>query len=685
MDQQLQFEHGELAPLRVLVEVDADQRGDVGVFVQLVVLEAIQQIGQRVVVQAMQVQDVLTEQQRLVGVVPDQVLDRIHFRIAGHEDAAGGGAQLVVHGDVHFLVELGEQAEQRGRFLGIGVLTLRAEIPVDEVEIRFRAEEAPRDHAAGIDEVLDEVVRFGDGFARERRLRQVVQAFETAALQQFGQAALQRDLEARMRAERRKYAARARVHQGHAHHRILAAQRRVLDQHREALLFQSLDAGHDARVARQHVLRHVRQRQFAFEDLALDRALEDLGQALHLGFRQRIAGAHAIAGVQVFDQVRREVHDLAVRLARVRQRDDPARDVAGIGVDQVRRAQLAVGVVDGAGMVVEDPVRQRIVRSRLEPALVRIMHERRVGDVLAPVHARIEMVVADALDVLAQRRRQRAFLGRALAVGEAHRRMRVADVQRPDVGDDVAPRRDLDLDAQPRQQPRHVGDGLFQRQVLARDAGARPGVGLQGQQRLRVGIEVLDFLDHEFRPGLHHLLDRAAVDRAQDALAVLVRDIRRQLDLDLEDLLVAVFRIDDIVLREADILGRNIARVAVQLHEVGRAQGRRGQKIIERAGRRTVALVADGLVGDYREVVEPGFETQLVEEVDLDFHEGVPNEEMNGALAGPAPPPRKCGRSGQARSRIDERQDACVKAPFYRTGAAPGRGWVASAAPRHRC
>jgi hypothetical protein len=256
----------------------------------------------------------------------------------------------------------------------------------------------------------------------------------------------------------------------------------------------------------------------------------------------------------------------------------------------------------------------------LEPALVRVMHEGGVGDVLAPEHARVEVVVVQALDVFAQGRGQRAFLGGALAVGEAHRRMRVADVQRPHVGHEVAPGGDLDLDAQVRQDRRHVGDGLLQRQVLARDVGRRGRIRIQRQQGLRVGIEVLDLLDHELRPGLHHLLDRAAVDGAQDAQAVLLGDVRRQLDLDLEDLLVAVLRVDDVVLREADVLGRDVAGDAVQLDEVGRAQGRGGQEIVERTRRRAVALVADGLVGDDREIIELGFQAKLVEKVDLDFH-----------------------------------------------------------------
>jgi hypothetical protein len=176
----------------------------------------------------------------------------------------------------------------------------------------------------------------------------------------------------------------------------------------------------------------------------------------------------------------------------------------------------------------------------------------------------------------------------------------------------------------------------FQRQILAGDVGLRAGIRVDGQQRLRVGIEVLDFLDDELGPGLHHLLDGAPVDRTQNAQPVLGRNVRRQLDLDLESLLVAVFRIDDVVLRQADVLGRDIARVAVELDEVGRAQGRRGQKVIERPRRRAVALVADRLIGDDREVVELGFLTKLVEKIDLDFHAGIQKRRLLIGISGVA-------------------------------------------------
>ena len=194
-------------------------------------------------------------------------------------------------------------------------------------------------------------------------------------------------------------------------------------------------------------------------------------------------------------------------------------------------------------------------------------------------------------------------------------------MQRPDVRHDVAPGGDLDLHAEIIQQARHVGDGLLQRQVLAFDPGALPFWRLRHQQCLGVLVEVVDRLDLEARAGLDDLLHRATLDGTQDALAVLVGEVFRQLHLDLEDLVVAVLRVDDVVLRQTDVLGRDVPRHAVHLHEVRRAQRRRRQEVVERARRRPITLVADGLIGDDREVVEFRLEPQVVEKVDLDFHE----------------------------------------------------------------
>ncbi|MNO99151.1 hypothetical protein D3C76_909160 [compost metagenome] len=421
----------------------------------------------------MQIEDVLAEEQRLVGVVPDQVVHRINFRVVRHQDAAGRCADVLIHRHVHFLAHAFENAEQGRGFLGIGVFTLAGEVPLDEFVVRLGTEEAPRHHAAGIDEVLDEVVRLGHRMTFKGRQGQVIEAFEAAALQQLRQAAFQRHFQARVRAERGEYTAGARVHQGDAHHREFAAQGRILDQHREALLFQRLDTRENSGVLRQHLGRYIRQGKFALDDFALDRALEDFRQALHLRFGQGIAGTHAVAQVQVFDQVGWEIHHLAVRLAHVRQRTDAALFVARVGVEQMRATQLAIAVEDPQAVLVENLRRQFVFRARLEPAFIRVMHKRRVGDVFSPELIVIEKVAVQPLDELAQSRRQRAFLGGALAVGETHRRVRIADMQRPHIGHDIAPRGDFDLHAQAGENARHVGNGLLQRQVLADNVGAR--------------------------------------------------------------------------------------------------------------------------------------------------------------------------------------------------------------------
>ncbi|MND65083.1 hypothetical protein D3C80_564440 [compost metagenome] len=427
-----------------------------------------------------------------------------------------------------------------------------------------------------------------------------------------------------MGAERGKHTAGARVHQGDAHHREFTAQRRILDQHREALGFQALDTGKNAGVFRQHFLRHIRQREFTFENFAFDRTFEDFRQALHLCFGERITGAHAVAQVEVFDQVGREIHHLAVGLAHIRQRTDAALFVAGVGVVQVRAAQLAIGVVDLQAVLIEDFRWQRIFTARLEPALVGVMHKRRVGEFFAPELIVVEEVAVQALDKLAQRRGQRGFFGRTLAIGEAHRRMRIADVQRPHIRDDIAPRGDFNLHAQAGENGRHVGDGLLQRQVLAGHVGARLRSRVKHQQCLGIGIEVLDLLNDKLRPGLHHLFHGATVDGAQNALAVLIGDIRWQFNLNLENLVVAVFRVDNVVLRQTNIVGGDIACFAIQLHKVSRTQRRRSQKVIERPRCRTIAFVADRLIGNYRKVIELGFKSKVVEKVNLDFHAELP-------------------------------------------------------------
>ena len=372
----------------------------------------------------MQIKNVFPELQRHVGVVPHQVFYRVDLRVARHQDTAHRRTQIIEAGYVALLAHIREHLEQGGRFFFVGA----GEIPLDKIVVGFGTEEAPGHHPAGVDKVLNVVVRLSHRHGVEGGGGQVVQALETAALQQFGQAALQRYVEAGVGAKGGKHAAGFRVHQGYAHHRELAAKGGILHQYRETLFFQGLDALNNPRVLGQHAIRHIRQGDFVFNDLFLHCPLEDLGQALHLRFLKRVAGAHAVAQIQVFDQVGGEVHGFPIGMTHVGNAADAPLRGAGVGVIQVGAQQFTVGVVDGQAMVVQDALGQLAFRPRLEPFLVRVMHELAVGDVLAEVLVVVEEVAVQALNKLAQGRAQGRFFGRALAVGEAHMGSSIAHV-----------------------------------------------------------------------------------------------------------------------------------------------------------------------------------------------------------------------------------------------------------------
>ena len=141
------------------------------------------------------------------------------------------------------------------------------------------AEELPVDDAAGVDEVNFDIGRTGDFFQIQARGGEAPQRVERPALQQFGQCALQGNLETRVGTKAGEATLVLRVQQGHVHHRVLAAQRGVLDQDAEAGRAQRGNAGGNARVAGDHGLGHVGQADAFADDAALDVALENFGQA----------------------------------------------------------------------------------------------------------------------------------------------------------------------------------------------------------------------------------------------------------------------------------------------------------------------------------------------------------------------------------------------------------------------
>lgn len=133
------------------------------------------------------------------------------------------------------------------------------------------------------------------------------------------------------------------------------------------------------------------------------------------------------------------------------------------------------------------------------------------------------------------------------------------------------------------------------RSCLERGAAAG-GRGAGHQQRLGVGIEVVDLLDDELGPACTTFFT-VQRSRSEDALAVLLRDVG-QFHLDLEDLPVAVLRVDiDVVLRQAWRLPVGMLRVwQYSLTKCAAHSADDARKWAERPRRGAVALVADRLV-----------------------------------------------------------------------------------------
>ena len=77
--------------------------------------------------------------------------------------------------------------------------------------------------------------------------------------------------------------------------------------------------------------------------------------------------------------------------------------------------------------------------------------------------------------------------------------------------------------------------------------------------------------------------------------------------------------------------------------------------------RRAIALIKDGLIGNYREVIELGFTTKFVENVDLDFLGGIlkGRSKITHAIK-PSPTSPPTGRPSTARNQVRPFQPALL-------------------------
>ena len=316
-----------------------------------------------------------------------------------------------------------------------------------------------------------DIGRTRDLFQIQARGGESPQRVERPALQQFGQCALQGNLETRVGTKAGEATLVLRVQQGDVHHRVLAAQRGVLDQDAEARRAQRRDAGRNARVAGDHGFGHVGQADAFADDAALDVSLENFRQGLRARLVRGVAGRHAIAHIQVADDVDREIRDDAIALAHVGNGADAPLGVAGVELDQAAGVHAALGVVELVQLGVQQIDRPAAVLARLEPALLRVVHMRPVGHLGAEVVVGPEVIGRKALEKLAQGAGQAGQAGGALAVGEQQRTIAVADVDRPDAVHRVQPGFFFDVKAEGLQFALQGVDGGFERGVFAGDEG----------------------------------------------------------------------------------------------------------------------------------------------------------------------------------------------------------------------
>ena len=303
----------------------------------------------------------------------------------------------------------------------------------------------------------------------ETGFRKAFQRFQRPPLQQFGQRPFQSDLEARMGTEAGEHTLVLRMDQGHVHDRIAAAERGVAHDDAEAFGAQSLDASGDAGIPRDHLVRHFWQAQAFGDDAVLDGALEDLRQRLAARFHHGVPGGHAVAHIEVADDVDRYPGLRAITQPRVRQSADAAFDIAGIEVDQHTAVDFTIRVIEGMQLGVEQFGRPCTIGRMGEPAFLRIMHERPVGAGLAEIEMGPEVMRAEPLEKFAQRTGARRQCGCTLAVCKQHRAVMVLHMTGPDRFDRIEPGGFVEMEAARRQLGLHGADGGFERGVLAGD------------------------------------------------------------------------------------------------------------------------------------------------------------------------------------------------------------------------
>ena len=139
-------------------------------------------------------------------------------------------------------------------------------------------------------------------------------------------------------------------------------------------------------------------------------ALDDFAKRLRPRFGHRVARRHAVADVEVADDIDRKPDFLAIVHADEGQGADTAFHIARIVLDQYLRANARIRVVENLQFRRQQFLRPIAIFIRLKPALLWVMRKVMRGKLFAQVIMCPEVITGKALKEFAKRAGQRSEL-----------------------------------------------------------------------------------------------------------------------------------------------------------------------------------------------------------------------------------------------------------------------------------
>ena len=225
-------------------------------------------------------------------------------------------------------------------------------------------------------------------------------------------------------------------------------------------------------------MRHFRPADAFSDAIVLDVTLEDLGKALYARLVLRVTGRHAVAYIDVADDVDRKPDGLAVAQTMVRAGADTAffqvfYTAGRICIEYLRCGEFFVRVIIIPELFIEQALGPAVIitASIVEPALIGVVNEISIGIVFTEEEVGKEIVAAKTFKILTECTGEAGFLRRAFAVGKHQAAVLIAYMYRINIGYRIEPGSFFDIDVQCFQFLEHRVDRFFQCGIFAFDVG----------------------------------------------------------------------------------------------------------------------------------------------------------------------------------------------------------------------